>query len=133
MTGAFPLGPDEPWLEPLTAVTYLTTITRRIHVGTSALVIPYRNPVFTAKALATADYLSGGRRQAPDPRLTRGKSAIDIGETARSSGMTTDADAGRSLAVSRRLTYTFQTGDVAPRGIDATLSRRAQQDRRAQR
>lgn len=60
-TGAFPLGPDEPWLEPLTAVTYLATVTERIRVGTSVLVIPYRNPVFTAKALATADYLSGGR------------------------------------------------------------------------
>lgn len=60
-TGAFPLGPDEPWLEALTAVTYLATITERIQVGTSVLVIPYRNPVHTAKALATADYLSGGR------------------------------------------------------------------------
>lgn len=60
-SGAFPLGPDEPWLEPLTAVTYLATITKRIAVGTSVLVIPYRNPVLTAKALATADYLSGGR------------------------------------------------------------------------
>jgi len=60
-TGAFPLGPDEPWLEALTAVTWLATITQRIHVGTSVLVVPYRNPVFTARALATADYLSGGR------------------------------------------------------------------------
>lgn len=60
-TGAFPLGPDEPWLEALTAVTYLATITERIQVGTSVLVIPYRNPVFTARALATADYLTGGR------------------------------------------------------------------------
>src|SRR5262245_15767855 len=60
-TGAFPLGPDEPWLEALTAVTYLATVTRRIHLGVSVLVIPYRNPVFTARALATADYLSGGR------------------------------------------------------------------------
>jgi probable F420-dependent oxidoreductase len=60
-TGAFPLGPDEPWLEALTAVTYLATVTRHIHVGVSVLVIPYRNPVFTARALATADYLSGGR------------------------------------------------------------------------
>jgi probable F420-dependent oxidoreductase len=60
-TGAFPLGPDEPWLEALTAVTWLATITQRIHVGISVLVIPYRNPVFTARALATADYLSGGR------------------------------------------------------------------------
>jgi probable F420-dependent oxidoreductase len=60
-TGVFPIGPDEPWLESLTAVTYLATVTRRIRVGTSVLVIPYRNPVFTARALATADYLSGGR------------------------------------------------------------------------
>jgi probable F420-dependent oxidoreductase len=60
-TGAFPLGPDEPWLEALTAVTYLASITERIQVGTSVLVIPYRNPVFTARALATADYLTGGR------------------------------------------------------------------------
>ena len=60
-TGAFPLGPDEPWLEALTALTYLATITERIRVGTSVLVVPYRNPVHTAKALATADYLSGGR------------------------------------------------------------------------
>ncbi|HEV8309978.1 MAG TPA: LLM class F420-dependent oxidoreductase [Methylomirabilota bacterium] len=60
-TGAFPLGPDEPWLEALTAVTYLATITERIRVGTSVLVIPYRNPIQTAKALATADYLSDGR------------------------------------------------------------------------
>ena len=60
-SGAFPLGPDEPWLEALTAITWLATITERIQVGTSVLVIPYRNPVQTARALATADYLSGGR------------------------------------------------------------------------
>ncbi len=60
-TGQLPIGPDEPWLEALTGITYLLAITQRIHVGTSVLVIPYRNPVFTAKALATADYLSGGR------------------------------------------------------------------------
>ena len=42
-------------------MTYLATVTRRIRVGTSVLVIPYRNPVATARALATADYLSGGR------------------------------------------------------------------------
>jgi len=60
-TGKLPIGPDEPWFEALTAATYLLAITQRIRVGTSVLVIPYRNPVFTAKALATADCLSGGR------------------------------------------------------------------------
>src|SRR5438270_6798433 len=60
-TGAFPLGPDEPWLESLTAITYLATVTQRIAVGASVLVIPYRNPIDTAKAVATADVLSGWR------------------------------------------------------------------------
>jgi probable F420-dependent oxidoreductase len=60
-SGAFPLGPDEPWLEALTAVTYLATVTERIQVGTSVLVVPYRNVLHTARALATADYLAGGR------------------------------------------------------------------------
>jgi alkanesulfonate monooxygenase SsuD/methylene tetrahydromethanopterin reductase-like flavin-dependent oxidoreductase (luciferase family) len=35
INGAFPLGPDEPWLEPLTAVTYLTSITRRSTSGSA--------------------------------------------------------------------------------------------------
>ena len=60
-SGRLPIGPDEPWLEPLTALTYLATVTQRIKVGTSVLVVPYRHPVTTAKALATLDYLSQGR------------------------------------------------------------------------
>lgn len=60
-SGRLPIGPDEPWLEPLTALTYLGTVTRQIKVGTSVLVVPYRNPVITAKALATLDYLLRGR------------------------------------------------------------------------
>ena len=43
-TGAFPLGPDEPWLEALTAVTYLATVTRRIRVGPSVLCDPVPEP-----------------------------------------------------------------------------------------
>jgi alkanesulfonate monooxygenase SsuD/methylene tetrahydromethanopterin reductase-like flavin-dependent oxidoreductase (luciferase family) len=84
-TGAFPLGPDEPWLEPLTAVTYLATLTARIRIGTSVLVIPYRNPVVTAKALATADYLSGGRLilGAGIGWWREGFEAGDLGEVAR--------------------------------------------------
>jgi probable F420-dependent oxidoreductase len=36
-------------------------VTTRIRIGTSVLVIPYRNPLVTAKALATIDQLSKGR------------------------------------------------------------------------
>lgn len=51
----------EHYLEPLTLLSYLLAKTRRVKVGTSVLIIPYRNPVLTAKILSTADFLSGGR------------------------------------------------------------------------
>ena len=35
--------------------------TSRIRLGVSVLIVPYRNPIATAKALATIDRMSGGR------------------------------------------------------------------------
>src|SRR3989442_9914477 len=49
------------YLEPLTLMTFLAGVTSRVRLGTSVLVIPYRNPVVTAKMLATLDVMSGGR------------------------------------------------------------------------
>src|SRR5436853_7490756 len=43
VTGAFPHGPDQPWLAPLTAITCPPPLPRRLQVGTSVLVVPYRN------------------------------------------------------------------------------------------
>ena len=60
-TGQFPGGMDQDYLEPLTLMSHLARETRRVRLGTSVLVIPYRNPVVTAKMLATIDVLSGGR------------------------------------------------------------------------
>jgi probable F420-dependent oxidoreductase len=40
---------------------WLLASTRRLRVGASVLVVPYRNPVVTAKQLAVLDVLSGGR------------------------------------------------------------------------
>ena len=60
-SGQFLGGANQPYLEPLTLMTYLAAGTRKIRLGTSVLVIPYRNPVVTAKMLATLDVLSGGR------------------------------------------------------------------------
>ena len=48
-------------LEPLATLTYLAGITAEIRIGTSVIVLPYRHPVLVAKAIATADLLSGGR------------------------------------------------------------------------
>jgi probable F420-dependent oxidoreductase len=51
----------EGYLEPLPLMAHLAALTKRIRIGTSVLIIPYRNPVVTAKMLATMDVLSGGR------------------------------------------------------------------------
>jgi probable F420-dependent oxidoreductase len=60
-TGQFPGGAAQDYLEPLTLMAWLAHATRRIRLGTSVLVIPYRNPIVAAKVLATLDVLSGGR------------------------------------------------------------------------
>ena len=47
--------------EPLATLAFLAAETRHITIGTSVLIVPYRDPVFTAKFLSTVDVLSGGR------------------------------------------------------------------------
>ena len=48
-------------LEQVTTLAYLAGITERIKLVTSVMIIPYRNPILTAKMLATLDMLSKGR------------------------------------------------------------------------
>jgi probable F420-dependent oxidoreductase len=60
-TGAFPGGAHQPFIEPIPLAAWLLAITKRIRVAISVLVVPYRNPVVTAKQLATIDAMSGGR------------------------------------------------------------------------
>ena len=50
-----------PVFEPLVMLSALAQRTRRLEIGVSVLVIPHRHPLMTAKMLATADRLSGGR------------------------------------------------------------------------
>ena len=49
------------WPDPFSLLGYLAGRTRKIVVGTSVIVLPYRNPLVTAKAAATVDQVSGGR------------------------------------------------------------------------
>ncbi len=49
------------WLEILNTLSYLAGTTQKIRLGTGVLVIPYRDPVLTAKMLSTIDVLSNGR------------------------------------------------------------------------
>jgi probable F420-dependent oxidoreductase len=54
-------NPSEPYWEPLTVIGYVAGRTSRLRLGTSVLILPYRNPIVTAKMLATLDVLSNGR------------------------------------------------------------------------
>ena len=47
--------------EPLTVLAFAAACTSTIRLGTTVLIVPYRNPVVTAKVLSTLDVLSGGR------------------------------------------------------------------------
>lgn len=47
--------------EPLAVLAYLAAETRHVTIGTSVLIVPYRDPVFVAKFLSSVDYLSNGR------------------------------------------------------------------------
>jgi probable F420-dependent oxidoreductase len=60
-SGRMAFNPAEPYWEPLTVIGYVAGRTTRVRLGTSVLVLPYRNPVVTAKMLATLDVLSNGR------------------------------------------------------------------------
>lgn len=59
--GEFPGGDTGEYLEQLTLLTYLSAITTKIKIVPSVMIVPYRNPVLTAKILATMDLLSNGR------------------------------------------------------------------------
>ncbi len=55
---------SEPWrnvYDPLMALSYVAARTSTIRLGTSVLIMPYRNPIVTAKMIATLDQMSGGR------------------------------------------------------------------------
>jgi probable F420-dependent oxidoreductase len=56
-----PGGGAQDYLEPLSVLAWLAQATKKVRIGTSVLVIPYRNPVLAAKMLATIDQLSKGR------------------------------------------------------------------------
>ncbi len=59
--GVAPFQRDNTYFEPLAALNFLAGCTTRVKLGTHVLILPYRNPVLTAKILATLDVLSGGR------------------------------------------------------------------------
>lgn len=51
----------EHFYDPFILLTFIASETSKIQIGTSIIILPYRNPVVAAKMAATLDVLSGGR------------------------------------------------------------------------
>ncbi|MGQ0792691.1 MAG: LLM class F420-dependent oxidoreductase [Deltaproteobacteria bacterium] len=54
-------GFGDLFFEPLTTLAFIAASTVKIALGTSVIILPYRNPLVLAKEVATLDALSGGR------------------------------------------------------------------------
>jgi probable F420-dependent oxidoreductase len=59
--GIWPGAPTAECFDAIATLTFLAGFTQRMKLLTSVLVVPHRPAVLTAKLLATADVLSGGR------------------------------------------------------------------------
>jgi len=59
--GRMPIGPGSGLLEPFTTLAFLAGVTTHARLGTAMCLLPQRNPVYTAKEVATVDWLSKGR------------------------------------------------------------------------
>ena len=62
-----PVTPDvharypAPFFDPLTTIAWITAQTKSIELGTTVLIVPYRNPIAIARATANIDQFSNGR------------------------------------------------------------------------
>jgi len=54
-------APDTPYLDSLIALALAAAVTEQVGLGTGVLVLPQRQPVVTAKQVASIDVASGGR------------------------------------------------------------------------
>jgi len=60
-SGQFPLSGEGGMVEPFTTLAWLAGQTSTIRLGTGVILVPQRNPLYTAKEVANVDWLSGGR------------------------------------------------------------------------
>lgn len=54
-------GGGEQWIDPFVLLGYMAAVTTRLRLVTHIVVLPYRSPFATAKAIASLDHISGGR------------------------------------------------------------------------
>lgn len=61
--GSVGFARNSPWPDPFVLLAALGVATKTILLGTSVVIVPYRNPLQVAKAVATVDMVSHGRYQ----------------------------------------------------------------------
>jgi probable F420-dependent oxidoreductase len=49
------------WMDPFVALSVAAAVTKRVKLGTGICLLPEREPIVTAKTIATLDVISGGR------------------------------------------------------------------------
>jgi probable F420-dependent oxidoreductase len=59
--GKIPAPSGTGLLDPMVTLSYLAARTRTVRLGTAMLLLPQRNPVYTAKEVSSLDWLSDGR------------------------------------------------------------------------
>ncbi len=52
---------DAPFWDPFVTLGWLAATTRRVELGTTVVIVPYRHPLQTARLVANLDHLTGGR------------------------------------------------------------------------
>jgi hypothetical protein len=133
VTGAFPGQGDA--LEQLTLMSFIAGKTERLRLVSSVMILPYRNPVLTAKILATIDVLSGGRvtvgagvgwLEEEFESAAAARSATSGCASSRSCGRRIRSSMPASSTASARCTVSRSpcSGRIRPSGSAATASRR---------
>jgi probable F420-dependent oxidoreductase len=59
--GSFAPPADMPWLDPIGTMFFVAGCTETLKLGPTVLILGYRSPVHTAKAIASLDVVSEGR------------------------------------------------------------------------
>jgi probable F420-dependent oxidoreductase len=59
--GKLAIQPDQPFVDPLIALSFVAAATERIRLGTGVNILTQTNPLYLAKQASSIDHLSGGR------------------------------------------------------------------------